>query len=84
MHNPPKDLVINLVMGTCSSSNYRKVNYVNHSPYNVMWFSNCEVRYIYFVCISLQGTYSGRHSCTVLIGIYLQIFALALLYLVTT
>ena len=58
--------------------------YVNRPPYNIMWYSNCEVMYMYFVYISLQGTCSGHHRCTVLIGIYLQIFALAILYLVTT
>ena len=52
-------------------------------PYNIMWYNNCEVRYMYFVCISLQGTCSGPHRCTVPIGIYLQIFALALVYQVT-
>ena len=73
VHNPPKDLVINLVMGPSSSSDYRKVNLCKSSTYNIMWYSNYEVRYMYFLYISLQGICSGHHRCTVLIGIYLQI-----------
>ena len=51
MHNPPKDpkdLVINYSWDLVLQVTMERSILVNRLPCNIMWYSNCEVRYMYF------------------------------------